>query len=242
MAELLPPERLTLREHLEELRRRLLLVVATAAVAAIVAFAYAERLIHWLKAPAGDQLPRLAFFSPTEALTATMKVAVFCGAVAALPVALTQLWAFVRPALTPKQHRYGVAFVWWGSILFVAGAAVAYYVMLPLFLNFLLGFGRSYGEPIISLNQYLSFVTGIMLACGAVFELPLVVFLLTRVGLVTSQALQRQRGLALIVLLIVAAILTPTTDAVSLLIFTGPLWLLYEASIFVARLSNRQSR
>jgi sec-independent protein translocase protein TatC len=204
-----------------------------------IGFGVAGRLIEWLKRPAGSLLPRLAFFSPTEALVAYVKVAVLFGVVLALPVLLYQVWAFVRPGLIRRERTAGLAFVWWGSVLFATGAALAYTVCLPVFLQFLLNVGSPSLEPVISISRYLSFVTSVILICGAFFELPLVVWMLSRLGILTPRVLRRRRSLALLAMLIVAAFVTPTTDAISLLLMTVPLLVLYELSILVSSLSAR---
>ena len=236
------PTRMALAEHLGELRRRLAICLAAVLIASCVGFALAERLIGWLKRPAEGFLPRLAFFSPTEALVAYLKVAVGFGVVVALPVILAQLWAFVRPALSWRERFYGMAFVWWGSLLFIGGAAFAYVVCLPLFLRFLLRIGEAQLVPIISVSRYLGFATGVMLTCGVLFEVPLAMVFLTRVGLITPATLRRQRGIALLGLVVVAAFVTPTTDAISLLLMTIPLLGLYELAIVVSQWAGRPPR
>ena len=249
LRKVLPPDeptsspRLTFVEHLDELRRRLLICLGAVVVTSSLALWKAGWLVGWLKRPAGDQLARLAFFSPTEALAAYVQVGVLAGVALALPILCYQAWAFVRPALTWRERTYGVAFVWWGSLCFVLGAEVGYGVLLPFFLKFLLSVGSPHLAPVISVNQYLSFVLGVILLCGAVFELPVVVFLLSRMGLVSAQMLRRHRLLAMLILLIVAAIVTPTTDAISLFLLALPLALLYELSALIAAGSTpRRSR
>jgi len=224
-------------EHLDELRRRLWICLAAVVLGSVISFAFVERIIGWLKAPAGPFLPRLAFFSPTEAVVAYLKVAVASGLVLAMPVILYEVWAFVKAGLTWRECAFGRSFVWWGSVLFGLGAACAYWVILPVSLRFLLGFGSLHLEPVLSISRYLSFVTGIMLLCGALFELPLVVLLLSRLGIVTPDTLRRRRAVALLVILIVAAVVSPTTDVVNLIIMTIPMLGLYELSVFVSRLS-----
>lgn len=227
--------RLTLAGHLEELRRRLGVSLAALLIAGGVSLSQVERLIQWLRRPAEDLLPRLAFFSPPEPLLAYVKVAVLAGLLLAMPVILAQLWGFVRTGLTPRERSYGLVFIGWGSLQFLAGAAFAYYAMLPVSLRMLLGIGRRYLEPVISLERYLSFVTTVVLWCGLVFELPVVLFVLARVGIVTPEWLRQQRPHAILILVILSALVTPTTDPVTLLLMAVPLALLYEASIWVTR-------
>ena len=232
--------RLPIIGHLEELRRRLWVCLLAIAVASAMSFAWVGQLIEWLKRPAGAALPRLAFFSPPEALLAYMKVAVTAGLFLCMPVVLYELWAFIRPGLTRRESRYGLAFVWWGSALFLVGAAFAYWILLPVSLKFLLGFGGGQLEPVISISRYLSFTTMVILACGIVFQLPLVVGLLAKLGLVKPQTLRRQWRHAVVIMAVAAALLTPTTDAATMLLMVVPMLALYEASIWVAACATRR--
>ena len=200
-----------------------------------------ERLITWLKRPAEPLLPQFAFFSPTEPLLAYTKVVLLSGFILAMPIILSQLWAFVRSGLRPRERAYGLTFIWWGSAQFLAGVACAYYGLLPISLRVLLGIGRGVLEPVISIGQYLGFVTAIAFWCGVVFELPVVVWLLAKVGIVTAEWLRQQRPYAILVLVILAAIVTPTTDILTLLLMTVPMLGLYEISILLAR-TARPSR
>lgn len=230
--------RFTFAEHLEELRRRLGVSLAALLIAVGICFTQVEQIIQWLQRPAGALLPRFVFFSPTEPLLAYIKVSVLAGLVVAMPVILWQVWAFIRTGLTPAERAYGTAFVFWGSGLFLLGVSFAYYLLLPASLHVLLGIGRGYLEPMISIDQYLSFVTTLALWCGVVFELPIILWLLARVGIVTPEWLRQQRAYAVLVLVIVAAIVTPTTDPVNLLLMAVPMVGLYEVSIVVARFAK----
>jgi sec-independent protein translocase protein TatC len=226
--------RLPIVAHLDELRRRLWVCVLAISVASVASFGWAAWLIDWLKRPAGVSLPRLAFFSPPEAMLAYLKVAVTSGLIFCTPLLLFEVWAFVSPGLTPRERRYGLAFVWWGTGLFVAGIAFAYWVLLPVSLRFLLGFGGGQLAPVISVSRYLSFTTMVMIACGVIFELPLAVALLTKLGLVSPQTLRRRWRHAVLVMAIAAAILTPTTDVATMLLMVAPMLVLYELAIWVA--------
>ena len=231
---------LTLAEHLEELRRRLGIALAAFLIAIGVSACYVERIIDWLRQPIVTILPRFAFFTPTEPLTAYINVAVLGGVILAMPVMLWQLWGFVRAGLTVRERTSSAAFMWWGSGQFVAGVAFAYYVMLPVSLRVLLGIGTAYLQPMISIGAYLSFVTTLLFWSGVIFELPVVLFLFAKMGIVTSEWLRQQRPYAILVLVIVAAIVTPTTDVVNLLLMTLPLILLYELSIWITKVAMPQ--
>jgi sec-independent protein translocase protein TatC len=229
----------TIGEHLEELRHRLIWCVAAWFVATAVGFTVAQPLIGWLKQPAGAALPRLAFLAPTEAVAAHMKVAMTVGLVCALPVILYHAWMFIIPGLHPSERRLGLGLIAAGAVLFAMGGAAGYALVLPAVLRFLLTFGGPEMVPMITVGRYVGFALGVIVACGLVCEMPLVIVGLVRIGLVTAQSLRRHRGIALIGLAAGAAILSPTTDAVSLLLCVGPLWLLYEVSVAVASLVQR---
>lgn len=229
--------KLTFAGHLEELRRRLGISLAALVLAIGASFMQVEHLIDWLLRPAQPLVSRFAFFSPTEPLFAYMKVATLSGLVVAMPVLLWQLWGFVRAGLSRRERTWGLVFIWSGSALFLGGVAFAYYVLLPLSLRFLLGLAGGTLEPVISIHRYLSFVTTLAFWCGMIFELPAVLFLLAKVGIVTPEWLRQQRPYAILVLVIIAALVTPTTDVASLLLLTIPLVLLYELSILLIRLA-----
>jgi sec-independent protein translocase protein TatC len=211
--------------------------LAALLVAVGISLVYVERIIRWLARPVDGVLPQFAFFSPTEPLIAYVKVAGLSGLMLAMPVILAQLWGFLRSGLTWRERSYGIVVVCWGSVSFLAGAAFAYYVVLPVSLRYLLGVGQAYLEPVISIDRYLSFVTTLVLWFGVIFELPVILVALTKVGVVTPAWLRQQRPYAILVLLIMAAVMTPTTDAVNLLLMTTPLVLLYELSILISRLA-----
>ena len=164
------------------------------------------------------------------------------GLILAMPVILAQLWGFVRSGLTKRERSYGLAFIGWGSVLFLTGVAFAYFILLPASLHLLLGIGRSYLEPMLSIDKYLSFLTTLAFWCGIIFEIPAVLFLLAKVGIVTSEWLRQQRAYAILILFIIAAIVTPTTDPVNLFLMAVPMVLLYELSIWITRLALRPRR
>ncbi|HEX9780798.1 MAG TPA: twin-arginine translocase subunit TatC [bacterium] len=231
------PTLLPLSGHLGELRRRLIIVLTWFAVVSGFAFTHVERILEWLQRPAPAYLGHFAYFSPTEALFAYIKVSVLAGLVCTVPVALAQLWGFVRSGLTARERSWGRAFVGWGTALFVAGVSFAYWVLLPMSLRFLMGIGRAQLEPVISIERYLSFVMTLIVWCGFVFELPVVLFILAKANIVTAEWLRQQRPYAFLVLVILAAVITPTTDVVNLTLMTLPLVGLYELSILVTRIA-----
>ena len=236
--------RLSFADHLEELRRRLAVSLLSLLLAVGLSFTQVERIIGWLQRPAAGRLPRFAFMSLTEPLLAYLKVALLAGCVMAMPILLAQAWGFVRSGLTPKERASGLVFIGWGSLNFLLGAAFGYFLLLPASLRVLLSVGTSYLQPVISIDRYLSFVTTLIFWCGMIFELPVLLVVLTRLGIVTPTWLRQQRPYAVLVLVIIAAIVTPTTDPVNLFLMAVPLILLYELSILLAHLARpaRSSR
>lgn len=229
---------LSLAEHLEELRRRLAVSFLALFAAVCFSFTQVDRMMDYLQRPAAAALPQLAFFNPTEPLTVYIGLAVLAGFVLAMPVILWQVWGFVRLGLSRRERFLGVVFVVWGSFQFLAGVAFAYFALLPASLQFLLNIGRGRLQPVISVDAYLSFVTTILGWTGLVFELPVALFILAKAGVVTSEWLRQQRSLAILALVIIAAVITPTTDPVNLMLMAVPLVLLYECSIFVTRFAK----
>ena len=248
--ELLPPPAppradepfLTLAGHLEELRWRLGVSLAALFIAVGFSLAWTDRIIRWLQRPVVGRLPRFAYFSPVEPLMAYLKVALLSGLILAMPVILWQLWAFIRSGLTQREQSLGFTLIVWGSAQFLAGAAFAYYGLVPESLRFLLGIGAGLLVPVISIGQYLSFVTTLLFWCGLIFELPVVLFVLAKAGITTPEWLRQQRPFAILVLVIIAAVVTPTTDPVNLMLMTVPLILLYELSILITRVTIRRPR
>jgi sec-independent protein translocase protein TatC len=229
-----------LADHLEELRRRLGISLAAFLVAAGVGLTQTERLIEWLQRPADAWLGRLVFLSPLEPLQAHLRVAALAGVLAAMPVWLWQLWAFIRPGLKPAERRLGIAVVGWGTAQFALGVACAYALLLPAALRVLLGLGARSLEPAVSVSRYLAFTTSVLWWTGIAFELPVVLWALSRAGIVTSEWLRQQRPYALLVLVIIAALVTPTTDPVNLALLAVPLALLYELSVLLTRKTERR--
>ena len=221
--------------HLEELRRRLGVSLAALLLAVALSFTQAERIIRWLARPVEPFVPQFVFFSPTEPLLAYLNVSMLAGITLAMPVLLAQLWGFVRSGLTARERSLGLVFVGWGSAQFLAGAATAYYVLLPAAMRLLFRIGDRYLKPAISIDRYLSFVTTLVFWSGLVFELPVVLVLLAKLGIVTPEWLRQQRPYAMLILVILAAIITPTTDPVNLLLLAAPLLFLYELAIVLSR-------
>lgn len=231
-------------DHLDELRTRLIWSIAAVGVASVAGFFLVTELelIRLLEAPIRDHIPgeKLMYTSPTTPVVVTFKLAFVTGVVLALPVVAYQVWAFLSPALLERERRYVIPGLWVGFLLFLAGVAMAYFVVLPLGLGFLLSFQAGSLEPIITVDEYLSFATRMLLAFGLIFEMPVVLVLLSLVGVVTPDGLRRYRRHGLVAIALVAAILTPA-DIGTMLLMMAPMVMLYEASIWLVALIGRRT-
>lgn len=230
--------RLPLSEHLEEVRRRLLVVVLAFAVFSGAAFYFMDGILAWLKIPGGTDLGTLAVFSPTSAILTFLKMAFFFGLVFSLPVLLYEIWMFIRPALTESMGWFGVLFIILGTGLFWVGAGFSFYFLIPASLKFLLSLGRGELQFIISLDSYISFVLLFMLAGGAIFQIPLLAFFLAKVNLLTPEMMIRHWKFAVVGSFIAAALVTPTPDIINMLILALPILILYGVSIGVVTMAK----
>jgi sec-independent protein translocase protein TatC len=241
-AEELP--RMTLLEHLEELRRRIVYSVAAVLLAFLGCWAFAERIFHFLALPVYRFLPpgsKLTFLGITEPFMLYVKVALLAGVFLAAPIVLYQLWGFISPGLYARERRYAAPFVLFGSFFFIAGGAFAYYVAFPFAVKFLLDVGQEF-QPMITADRYLSFLMTVILGLGLMFELPIVIVLLAKIGLVTPRFLLRHFRWAVLVIVFVAAIVTPTSDIFNLSLFAVPALLLYLLGVAAAFLVTRPAK
>lgn len=223
---------MTIIEHLEELRRRLLIAIAAFAAATVGAFLFVETILQFLIRPVG----RVVFLAPTEAFFVRVKVAALAGVLLSLPVILYQVWRFVSVGLTPRERRSTVALLPVSLLLFLIGGAFAFFAILPVGVRFLLSYQTEALVPMISIGAYTSFATAFVLAFGLVFQLPVVVLFLARLGIVSPASLARGRRYALLGIAALSAVLTPGGDVVSMGMMAVPTYLLYEISIWVARI------
>jgi sec-independent protein translocase protein TatC len=230
---------LTLLEHLQELRRRLM-ICAVALVGGVAASAWPLTgwFIEFLKQPAKDRRDQfeLAFFDPLEGWTTYFKVSLLLGVAIAMPVIVYQVLAFVAPGLTKDERRWLYPTVVGATVMFLAGLAFAYYIELPPALGFLLNPPSDIGEPVIGAGKYFSFVTRLMLVTGLVFELPILVMGLAKLGLVTAGKLLGWWRHAIILAFVAAAIVTPSIDPITQSLVAGPIIVLYFLGIGLAKL------
>jgi sec-independent protein translocase protein TatC len=230
-------------DHLEELRSRLIWMGGAVLVLAIVGFFVVTGfdVIGLLKKPIVPLVPegKLLFTSPTEPMAVTLKLSLVFGIIFAAPMIIYHAWAFLSPALFEHEKKLVVPAVIGGFVLFLMGVAMAYFLVLPLGLKFLLGFQTQALDPIITIGEYLKFATRLILAFGIIFQLPLVSVLLAALGLITSDTLKKFRRHAIVGLAALSAILTPA-DVGTMLMMMGPMLLLYEISILPAALVTRR--
>lgn len=228
--------------HLEELRRRLVMSAIAVGIGFVIAYVFSEELFQVLVSPLKKVMPeeeRLIFTNLPEMFFAYLKVAFIAGILLAAPYIFYQLWMFVAPGLYQKEKRYAVPFVVSSSILFLSGALFGYLVVFPFGFKFFVGFSNEYVRALPSVKQYFSFSMKLLFAFGLVFELPVVIFFLTKIGLVTPEALKRKRKYALLMTFALAAILTPP-DVVTQTMMAGPLIVLYEFGILISKLAHRK--
>ncbi|HET6744477.1 MAG TPA: twin-arginine translocase subunit TatC [Candidatus Limnocylindria bacterium] len=229
---------MTLVEHLEELRRRLIVIVFSVLAAAVVGFLLSRTVLVILRDRLPDEYQTLIFTAPADALTAQLKIAGFLGIAMAMPVILIQLWRFVGPGLTPRERRYVWPVIGAALLLFATGVLIGYLV-IPYTLRFLLDFSVGLATPMLTIDGYIGFVTTMMLAFGLVLEFPIVLIGLARVGVLNYRRIASRRRWALLAIVLFAIVLTPGGDPISPLILSGVMFLLFEGSLLIIRLFKR---
>jgi len=228
--------------HLEELRRRLVTCAIAIGVGFVICYFFSERLFQILVMPLKANMPagdRLIFTNLPEMFFTYLKTAFLAGALLVSPVLFHQLWIFIAPGLYQNEKRFAIPFVVCSTILFVGGSLFGYFVVFPFGFRFFLGFANDYIQALPSVKQYFSFAIKLLLAFGVVFELPVVMFFLARMGLVTPELLRRKRKYAILLTFVLASILTPP-DVVTQLMMAGPLIILYEISILIATIAVKR--
>jgi sec-independent protein translocase protein TatC len=227
--------------HLEELRKRLIVCAIAIGVGFAISYAFSKQLFSFLILPLTKVLPpdsRLIFTNLPEMFITYIKVSLVAGIIVAIPVIFYEVWMFLVPALYQNEKRYLVPFVASSSILFILGALFGYLVVFPYGFKFFMSFATEDIQALPSVKQYFSFATRLLLAFGLVFEMPMVVLFLTKIGLVTPDAMKRFRKFAILGSFILSAILTPP-DVATQIMMAFPLIILYELSIFLSKLVKR---
>ena len=229
--------RMSFLEHLDELRKRLLISVAALLGGFLAAFAVISYIFEFIMRPLQEILPdggRLVYTEPTEAFFLYIKIAALAGLVLAIPIILYQMWQFVAPGLYAREKKFAIPFVFFASVFFVGGALFSHYMLFPWAWTFLAGFTTDYMEFFPRIQPAFSLYVKLLLACGVVFQMPTVVFFLARVGAVTPGFLVQNTKYAILLIFVFAAVLTPTGDPVTLSLMAMPMVALYGLSIAIA--------
>jgi len=224
----------TFIEHLEELRQRIIRSIIFVLMASALTYVFRDKILIFLSRPAG----RLVFIAPAEAFITSIKIAIFGGFYISSPFILYQAWRFVSTGLEGGEGRYVLSFGIFSFMLFVLGSLLGYFIIVPVGLKFLMAFGTEYLTPMISVGKYVSFVISLSFAFGLVFQLPLVILFLARMGIVTPRFLSEKRKYAIVIIFIAAAILTPP-DVITQCLMAIPLLVLYEIGILLSRIARK---
>lgn len=246
-------EKMSFTGHLAELRKRIIISLAGLLVGFLLSFNYSEEIFNVLTLPLRSEIhfsmsypfisfvstkiknPSLVFLAPVEAFWMHLKVSFVTGLILSLPVTLHQLWKFIAPGLLAKEKKYIAPFVVIATVLFLAGAAFCFFFVLPFAMGFLLTYKTGAMTPMLSVGNYVDFCLKFILSFGIVFELPIAIVFLTRMGIVTPKRLAKNRKYAVLLAFVAGAILTPTPDAFNQTLMALPIIILYEVGILVSR-------
>lgn len=230
-------ERAPITFHLEELRRRLIICLAAWLLGSIISYIYAEDIIAVVSAPAG----KLYFLNPAEVFFSYLEIAAFTGFLGTLPIHCYEFWRFLRPALRGREVTTALWFIPSALLLFYSGSAFAFFWVLPAAIQFFMGFAMVSLQPMFSLSAYLSFFIAFLLPFALGFELPLVLLVLSRLGMVTAAMLKAKRRVFILLAFIFAGVVSPTTDMFTQTCIAIPIIVLYEGTIIVIGMTERKS-
>ena len=236
----------SLGSHLTELRRRLTYAALSVLVTTLVAFVFHEQVLILLMEPAQQfvDIPngKPIYTELTEFISVAAKTSLLVGLFVSLPFVLYQVVMFVAPGLNPKERKYLYLLMPASLLAFVVGAAFGYRVLFPPMVNFLLNFGSDVATPMISIRSYVNLMLTLLFWMGIIFEIPVVIFFLAKIGLVSPEALARNRRYAIVAAFILGAVITPTFDPINQALVAGPIIVLYEVSVWLAKLAARGRR
>lgn len=230
-------ERAPITFHLEELRRRLIICLAAWLLGSIISYIYAEDIIAVVSAPAG----KLYFLNPAEVFFSYLEIAAFTGFLGTLPIHCYEFWRFLRPALRGREVTTALWFIPSALLLFYSGSAFAFFWVLPAAIQFFMGFAMVSLQPMFSLSAYLSFFIAFLLPFALGFELPLVLLVLSCLGMVTAAMLKAKRRVFILLAFIFAGVVSPTTDMFTQTCIAIPMIVLYEGTIIVIGMTERKS-
>jgi sec-independent protein translocase protein TatC len=234
--------RMSFLEHLDELRRRLVISTITLLVAFLVCWNFAPEIFAFLERPIHEFLKpgeKLAYTSLTAPFMLYMKVAFLSAIFVSSPIILLQLWLFISPGLYPKERMYALPFIFFATLFFVGGGWFGYDIVFPMACKFFVEMGREFNQ-VITVDDYFSFASKMILAMGLVFETPILIFFLARLGIVTPQFLMKNFKYAVVAIFIIAAVITPTPDMVTQAALAVPMILLYALGIAISFLFGKK--
>jgi sec-independent protein translocase protein TatC len=233
------PQKTTLLSHLEALRKLIVVCVIAILVTSVVAFVYVDTFLFIVLKPANDLHLKLIYTGVTEGIFFKLHIALVFGTMAASPILLWQFWRFLVPALYPTERRYITRLVPISIVLFLGGVVAAYFTILPFLLEFLIKYSSEF-TALITISNYLSFTEHLLIPFGLLFEYPLLVYFLAKIGILTPKVLVKYRKYSIVGIVIVASILTPSPDPFSTIIVAAPMLILYEVGIMVAKIVYRK--
>ncbi len=228
---------LSLVQHLSEFRDRLMVASIAVAITTAISFAFTIQIIQLLMLPIGQDI-KLISLEPTENFTTYMRVALFSGIALAMPVILYEIYAYIDPALHPNERRFALTAGPFVLALFVGGMLFCYFLVLPNAIQFLIGFGKEVFENQLRASSYLSFATTFILGMGLVFEMPVLIFVLIKLGVVSRPWLAARRRYVLLISFILAALITPTPDPFNQSLVAIPMYLLFELGLLLSRVGG----
>ena len=235
-----PEEKQTLIQHLEDLRRSVLISVIAVLITTLASFSFNESLMSLAMYPLSGFDQKLIVTGVTEAFFVKLKLAFMAGFVIAFPVILWALWRFIKPALYPEERKYVYMFLPFSLLLFVVGMLFAYFVVLKVILSFFIFMAGESLEALFKVDQYLSFIIGFLIPFGLIFQMPVASFLLTKLGIIKYEKLTKNRKYAILAAFVIGAVLTPP-DPVSQTMMAVPIIILYEISILTAKFASRKA-
>ncbi len=221
-----------LAQHLEALRWALLRSLVVLILAALVLYWFSEQVLEFLAAPVGH----LYFFTPPEAFWAKLKLSMLAAAVLTAPYVISEVWFFVAPGLKPREKRWGLPGVLFAVVMFYAGCALALFGAVPIGVKFLASFGGEAMSPFFGASSYINFVALMVLSFGVLFETPVVMMVLTGIGLMNPSAVAKKRSYVIVAAFAVAAVVTPTVDFITQIALALPLILLFEMGLLLSRM------
>lgn len=230
-------------EHLEELRQRIIISLIAVGIFFVISYIFSKPILSFIIHPYTEKVSKnpLVFITPVEGFLTYLKISFFSGLFFASPVILYEFWAFVAPALYPYEKRVALPTIIFSVLFFIGGCAFCYFLVLPIVVRYLIvGFSSDMLSPMISVGKYLSFSLIFILAFGLIFEAPLVLFFMNRLGIVKLETLKKNRSVVIVVIFIIAAILTPP-DVISQILLAVPLIILFELTILAIKIFGKKN-